>query len=108
VINSFSEAGLPASNIKEMGSSDYGLAPYLATAGVMFEVTDGKNGRVMQFKNLEDLNKVKTYYDDLGKGSALFYSHTAVSEQNLILLQMNGAVDKALFDKYQDTLLKLT
>lgn len=42
----------------------------------MFVVQDDKNARVMKFKNSDDLKQTKKYYDELGKESAAFYSHT--------------------------------
>jgi len=77
--------------VRAMNSHDYGMAPMLADEGTVFllpSLGPDKGGHVMSFSNPEDLAKMKAYYDDLKKTSAVLFSWTAKSHN--ILLQADG------------------
>ena len=48
------------------------------------------------------LEKAKSYYDELGKESPLFYTHTHAN--GLFLLQMNGDMKDAEFEKFKNSM----
>lgn len=104
IINGFKDDGLSVKNEKEMKKDDYGAAPMKAEKAKMFEVEDGKNARLLMFKSDDDLQETKKYYDELGKSSAILYSHTY--SKNNYLLQMNGEIDDNTFNKYKKSLNK--
>jgi len=51
------------------------------------------------FKDKKGLEKARSYYDELGKESSLLYSHTHAI--GLFLIQMNGDMKDAEFEKFQ-------
>ncbi|AAX91300.1 ORF039 [Staphylococcus phage 37] len=109
VTKGFKDNGLAVNEEREMTKDDYGMAPMKAKEGVIFGVEKGyddqyMNGRLMKFDNKEDLEQTKKYYDDLGKESAMFYSHTYKSEDGKFLIQMNGDIDDKTFDKYKKSM----
>ncbi|WP_394802136.1 hypothetical protein [Staphylococcus felis] len=108
----FKDAGLNVNNEKEMTREDYGAAPMKAEKGIIFGVEKGqdgqyKNGRLLEFKDEKDLDQTKEYYDKLGKESAILYSHTYKTKDGKYLLQMNGEIDDATFNKYKKTMIKV-
>lgn len=104
VIKGFKEDNLNVKNEREMKKEDYGAAPMKAEKARVFEIEDGKNARLFMFKSDDDLQEAKKYYDELGKSSAILYSHTY--SKNNYLLQMNGEIDNATFNKYKKSLNK--
>lgn len=50
------------------------------------------------------IKRYKKYYDELGKSSAAFYSHTYAKDN--ILIQMNGEIKEDVFNKYKDSMKK--
>lgn len=105
-IAAFKAANLEAENSYEMEPKDYGLAPLTATKGVRFIIPSlGKDaagndqgGRVFSFANTDDLKRTQTYYDELGKGSAVLFSWLFVKDN--ILVQLNGELSKEVAQKY--------
>lgn len=109
VTKGFKDNGLAVNEEREMTKDDYGMAPMRAKEGVIFGVEKGyddqyMNGRLMKFDNKEDLEQTKKYYDDLGKESAMFYSHTYKSDDDKFLIQMNGDIDDKTFEKYKKSM----
>ncbi|HHW8573798.1 TPA: hypothetical protein ACU1QO_002524 [Staphylococcus aureus] len=104
IVKGFKDNKLNVSNEKEMTREDFGLAPMKTDEAKMFVVQDDKNARVMKFKNSDDLKQTKKYYDELGKESAAFYSHT--HSKGKFLIQMNGDIDDATFNKYKNSMDK--
>ncbi|MCJ1657187.1 hypothetical protein MT340_011915 [Staphylococcus sp. NRL 16/872] len=102
VTNKFKKEGLNVDNLKKMKREDFGMAPMKAKDAKMFTVTDNKNARILKFENENDLKDTKKYYDELGKASGIFYSHTYAKDD--ILMQMNGDIDDKVFDKYKDAM----
>lgn len=105
VTDQFKKDGLKVQNLHKMSHEDFGLAPMKAEEAKMFTVEDKKNGRIMKFKNEDDLKDTKKYYDDLGKSSAAFYSHTYAKDN--FLIQMNGEIKEDVFNKYKDAINKV-
>ncbi len=104
IVKGFKDNKLNVINEKEMTREDFGLAPMKTDEAKMFVVQDNKNARVMKFKNSDDLKQTKKYYDELGKESAAFYSHT--HSKGKFLIQMNGDIDDATFNKYKNSMDK--
>ena len=104
-IDALKAAGLEAESPRVMTKDDYGLAPMLATEGMRFlipSLCDDCGGRVFAFSSSEDLDKTKTFYDELGKQSALFFSWTFA--QGNILIQINGDLPEDQAKKYEQAL----
>ncbi|ERS93140.1 hypothetical protein [Staphylococcus simulans] len=109
VTKGFNDDGLTVNEEREMTKDDYGMAPMKADKAVIFGVEKGedgnyKNARLMKFKNKDDLDQTKKYYDDLGKETAMFYSHTYKSDDDKFLIQMNGDIDDKTFEKYKKSM----
>jgi hypothetical protein len=93
-----------------MEPRDYGLAPLLARSGVRFLIPSlgaDSGGRVMAFRNKDDLRSVKRYYDDLGRGSAALFSWAFANERRLILVQINGDLPRAKALRYRRVVVGL-
>lgn len=107
VVQKFSEAGLAVYEQRDMTETDYGLAPMKAGSGVIFGVYYSEysasylNGRVTTYTNLADLQEVKAFYDNLTAENAKYKSWTAVNEEKLVLLQMNGGIDEVAFSEFE-------
>jgi hypothetical protein len=101
VIEIFKSQNLEVGNTKPMTPDDNGLAPSLAVEGLRFLIPslgEDKGGRVFSFDNPENLEKLKFYYDALGKELTVFFSHTCAKGN--ILIQANGELPKEQFDSY--------
>lgn len=108
VIAAFKSAGLEAENVRPMTKEDYGVAPMLALKAVRFylpSLGQDKGGRLFSFSNQEDLEKMKSYYVDASKKSALFFSW-AYSKDN-ILVQINGDLKEDKAKQYEAALNSL-
>lgn len=95
----FKAAGLNVNNVTTTGV----LIPEVANAaptcqGVRFDVEGDNGARVIVCGSTSDAEKVATYYRSLGESNALFFSH--VHAGGPLVFQMNGVLDKALFEKY--------
>lgn len=102
VIAKFKAAGLDAEQPAKMTPDMYGPAPLLCQDGarrfLLPALGADKGGRLFVCANEADAGKLKTYYDELGKGSALFHSWTY--QKGGVLVQLNGELDQATADKY--------
>lgn len=105
VTDQFKKDGLKVQNLHKMSREDFGVAPMKAEEAKMFTVKDDKNARIMKFKNEDELKDTIKYYDELGKSSAAFYSHTYAKDN--ILIQMNGEIKEDVFNKYKDSMKKV-
>ncbi|MBL1229902.1 hypothetical protein IW492_11730 [Enterococcus sp. BWB1-3] len=107
VVQKFKEAGLGVNEERDMTPEDYGLAPMKAASGAIFGVYYSEytasylNGRVTVYTNLADLQEVKAFYDNLSAEDPQYKSWTAVNEEKLILLQMNGGIDEVAFGEFE-------
>lgn len=76
-----------------MTRDDYGPAPLVAKQAVRFLVPslgDDAGGRVFTFASLADLHTMQRYYVELGRASALLFSHVFANVERLVLVQING------------------
>ena len=87
VIDGFKKAGLPVGEARVIATQDYGAAPKVCD-GMVFPLTVLKdaNGRAFVCKSNEDRDRLANYYRDLGKASALFFSHVYV--KGSVVLQL--------------------
>ena len=107
LVEQFKAKGLSVFDSKNMEATDFGMAPFVSDEAMIFgaqkdEGGENMNGRVFKVIKLADLEKLKTYYVDLGKASAMLFSHTYSKSEYLI--QMNGSVSKETFQKYVDVM----
>lgn len=104
LVTKFEEAELVVTEPREMEVDDFGMAPLVSEEAMIFTVDaeNERNARVFKIDNEEDLNKLKAYYDDLGKESALFYSHTYAKGK--FLIQAGGEIPKEDFAKYKQVM----
>ncbi len=107
VINAFKAMGLEAENVRAMTKDDYGLSP-MASEGMRFYIPSlgaDKGGRVMYYDDPAILQAAKTYYEELGKSSAIFFSWVFVNGN--ILVQINGELPEEQAVKYESALLEV-
>lgn len=99
VIKAFQDAGLEAENVRDLPNKEFGNTREEGKRILVPALGDDAGGRLFKFKNESDLEQAKSYYDELGKSGPIFFSHTyAVGG---FLLQMNGDMEDADFDKYK-------
>lgn len=104
VADAFRESGVEIGEVSEMSADDYGLAP-MADEGLRFLIPslgDDAGGRIMRYESDEDLQRAKSYYEELGKQSALLFSH--VFTRGDILVQVNGNLPQEQADMLQEAL----
>lgn len=99
VIQSFKDAGLEIGDVTDLPSKEYGESREEGKRIPVPSLGEDNGGRLFKFKDKKGLEQAKTYYDELGKGSPLFYSHTYAN--GLFLLQMNGEMEDAEFEKFK-------
>jgi hypothetical protein len=104
VIESFKAKGLEAENSTEMTKDDYGPAPFVCEGRRFFipSIGDGKGGRAFVCETEADLVSLKNYYDSLGRGSAMLFSHTF--RKGMVLVQINGDLPEATAKQYEAAL----
>lgn len=104
VIQAFKDAGLEAENTSTLTKEDYGVAPYVC-AGTRFLIPSigvDKGGRVFQCDNDKDRDALVSYYTELGKVSAAFYSWVYVKDN--IVVQINGDLPEETASQYETAL----
>ncbi|WP_068775792.1 hypothetical protein [Paenibacillus sp. FJAT-26967] len=102
VVSKFKEAGLEAENPADIVSEDMGLAPMKFKEGKRIflpSLGEKSAGRIFIFEKQKDLEELKKHYDELGKTSAMFFSHTAAKGD--VLIMMPGKMEKSNFEKYK-------
>ncbi|CAM2975241.1 hypothetical protein HAHI6034_11700 [Hathewaya histolytica] len=104
LVDKFQEAKLPVTEPKNMEAKDFGIIPKLTDDAMIFKINanEDQNARVFNFKNSDDLNKVKKAYNEMGKSSAMLFSHTYAKGN--FLIQANGQIEKDTFEKYKKVL----
>ncbi len=105
VLAAFKKAGLEVGKTYKMGPKDYGLGPYVGERGTRFLIPslgEDAGGRVFEVKNTADRRRLRAYFDDLGKQSAIFFSWTF--EKGNILVQINGDLPEAKALRYKKAL----
>lgn len=102
IVEQFKTDGLEIGEISDLDNSEFGESREEGKRILIPSLGDDKGGRLFVFKDEEGLNAAKSYYDDLGKGSPLLYSHTYAN--GLVLLQMNGDMSDEDFAKYTESI----
>jgi hypothetical protein len=91
-----------------MAREDYGIAPLVATEGIRFlipSLCEDCSGRIMVFASAEDLQTLKSYYDELGRASALLFSWTFT--RGNVLVQINGDLPEEQAHAYEQALMSI-
>ncbi len=104
VIEEFKSAGLEAETPTDLPEKEFGNTRKDAKRILVPALGEDSGGRLFEFKNKEDLEQAKKYYDDLGNGNQMLFSHTYVKGN--FLLQMNGDMEDAEFNKYKEVMDK--
>ena len=105
VIEEFKAAGLEADNPSDLPEKEFGNTRKEAKRILVPALGEDSGGRIFEFKNREDLEKAKKYYDDLGNGNQMLFSHTYAKGN--FLIQMNGDMEDAQFNKYKEVMDKV-
>ncbi|KUF30193.1 stress protein [Bacillus cereus] len=105
VIEEFKAAGLEADNPSDLPEKEFGNTRKEAKRILVPALGEDSGGRIFEFKNKEDLEKAKKYYDDLGNGNQMLFSHTYAKGN--FLIQMNGDMEDAQFNKYKEVMEKV-
>lgn len=105
VIEEFKAAGLEAENPSDLPEKEFGNTRKEAKRILVPALGEDSGGRVFEFKNKDDLEKAKKYYDDLGNGNQMLFSHTYAKGN--FLIQMNGDMEDAQFNKYKEVMDKV-
>ncbi|MDR5045745.1 stress protein [Bacillus thuringiensis] len=105
VIEEFKAAGLEAENPSDLPEKEFGNTRKEAKRILVPALGEDSGGRIFEFKNKEDLEKAKKYYDDLGNGNQMLFSHTYAKGN--FLIQMNGDMEDAQFNKYKEVMDKV-
>lgn len=98
-------AGLEFVDPRPMTKDDYGFAPMNAQEAVRFlipSICSDCGGRLYSFSSQADLDLMKSYYDELGKQSAIMFSWLFVKDN--LLIQINGDLPEDQALKYQAAL----
>jgi len=99
LISAFKAAGLEAENPTDLASKEFGNTREEGKRILVPALGEDAGGRVFKFKNDTDLQKAKSYYDDLGNEGPMFFSHTY--NKGNFLIQMNGDMEDQQFEKYK-------
>lgn len=105
VIEEFKAAGLEAENPSDLPEKEFGNTRKEAKRILVPALGEDSGGRVFEFKNKDDLEQAKKYYDDLGNGNQMLFSHTYAKGN--FLIQMNGDMEDAQFNKYKEVIDKV-
>ncbi len=105
VIEEFKAAGLEADNPSDLPEKEFGNTRKEAKRILLPALGEDSGSRIFEFKNKEDLEKAKKYYDDLGNGNPMLFSHTYAKGN--FLIQMNGDMEDAQFNKYKEIMDKV-
>ncbi|WP_318588288.1 stress protein [Bacillus thuringiensis] len=105
IIEEFKAVGLEADNPSDLPEKEFGNTRKEAKRILVPALGEDSGGRIFEFKNKEDLEKAKKYYDDLGNGNQMLFSHTYAKGN--FLIQMNGDMEDAQFNKYKEVMDKV-
>lgn len=108
VLTAFKAAGLQAENTYHMGPKDYGFGPYLGngTRFLIPSLCEDCGGRIFDMDSQADLERLESYYVNLGRNAAFLFSWTF--KNGNVLLQINGDLPEADAYKYRDVLMSFT
>lgn len=99
IIAAFKEEGIEIGDVTDLEKKEFGDTREEGKRILVPSLGEDAGGRLFLFKDKEGLAKAKEYYVSLGESGPLFYSHTY--EKGLFLLQMNGDMEDAEFEKYE-------
>lgn len=102
IVEQFKADGLEIGEVSDLENKEFGDSRKEGKRILIPSLGDDSGGRLFVFENEKGLNDAKSYYDELGKGSPLFYSHTYAN--GLVLLQMNGDMSDEDFEKYTESI----
>lgn len=108
VIAEFKAAGLEAEGVHRMAPDEYGLAPMVGEDAQRFVIPSlcsDCSGRVFLVTNDGDRARLRSYYDELAKASAAFFSW--VFECKTLLLQINGDLPEDKARQYEAALSRV-
>lgn len=105
VIEEFKVAEIEAEEPSDLPEKEFENTRKEAKRILVPALGEDSGGRIFEFKNKEDLEQAKKYYDDLGNGNQMLFSHT-YAKGNL-LLQMNGDMEDAEFKTYKEVMDKV-
>ena len=105
VVQAFKDDGLDIGDVTDLPSKEFGNTREEGKRILVPSLGEDAGGRLFKFKDQEGLDEAKAYYDELGNSSPMFYSHTHAN--GLFLLQMNGEMEDAEFEKYVSTMDEL-
>ena len=105
VIQQFKDDGLEVGDVSDLPEKEYGNTRKEGKRILIPSLGEDAGGRLFVFENEKDLKQAKSYYDELGNSSPLFYSHTYRSGN--VLLQMNGDMSDEDFKKYTESMDKV-
>ncbi|MCU5242307.1 stress protein [Bacillus cereus] len=94
-----------ADNPSDLPEKEFGNTRKEAKRILVPALGEDSGSRIFEFKNKEDLEKAKKYYDDLGNGNQMLFSHTYAKGN--FLIQMNGDMEDAQFNKYKEIMDKV-
>jgi hypothetical protein len=109
VVQAFKKANLEIEGEYPMTKDDYGMAPMRSVEGMRFLIPSlcaDCGGRILSFSSQDDLDITKSYYEELAKSSALFFSWLFVNDN--ILVQINGDLSEAKAREYETTINNLS
>ncbi|MGE7917969.1 stress protein [Viridibacillus sp. NPDC093762] len=98
ILKGFKSDGLEVGKVSKLNNREFGNLRKDGKRVLIPSLGKDNGGRLYEFKNKKDLKRVKSYYDELGNGGPMFYSHT--HQRGLFLLQMNGDMSDKDFAKY--------
>lgn len=105
IVTALQAAGLEAIDPAPMTKEDYGLAPMVGD-GVRFlipSVCPDCGGRAF-IGSQEEITRLRTYYDEMGKSSAMFFSWVFVSPDKRAMIQINGDLPQDVASRYGSVL----
>ncbi len=103
--NAFSARGLEIISTRTMNRQDYGLAPLVATEGILFDapsLCQDCGGNIFNFDNLESLEAMRSYYASLSKEKAGY-----IFTYGNILLRLSSGIPAEVAHSYAQALQEL-
>jgi len=104
VIQHFKDDNLELGEVSDLPNDEFGNIRKEGKRILIPSLGADAGGRLFLFEKEEDLQKAKSYYDELGNSGPMFYSHT--HQSGLFLIQMNGDMEDNEFAKYAASLEK--
>lgn len=110
VVKAFEEAGLDF-EAKELKRDDMGMAPWKHDDGrriLIPQLGEDSGGRLLYFAEKAPMYDVLNYYEEMGKESAMLYSHLFTAENDgFYLLQISGELEESEAKKFEKALREI-